>query len=48
MVGDPDKTYADPDKSKPVLVYCAAGGRSTEAMHHLQDQGFDVQQLDGV
>ena len=45
--GDPDKTYADLDKSKPVLVYCAAGGRSTEAMHHLQDQGFDVQQLDG-
>jgi len=45
--GDPIKTYADLDKSKPVLVYCAAGGRSTAAMHHLQDQGFEVQQLDG-
>lgn len=45
--GDPDKTYAGLDKSKPVLVYCAAGTRSTAAMHHLQDQGFQVQQLEG-
>lgn len=28
------------DKSKPVLVYCAAGGRSARAMKKLSDLGF--------
>lgn len=28
------------DKSKPVLVYCAAGGRSAEAQEAMRDLGF--------
>ena len=28
------------DKSKPVLVYCAAGGRSARASEYLSEQGF--------
>lgn len=28
------------DKTKPIYVYCAAGGRSTKAMHDLNKMGF--------
>ena len=28
------------DKSKPVYVYCAAGGRSGQAMNMMKDMGF--------
>ncbi len=28
------------DKTKPVLVYCAAGGRSADAAQQLQQKGF--------
>ena len=36
------------DKSAPVLVYCASGGRSAEAMQWLKAQGFgDVSNLKG-
>lgn len=28
------------DKSKPVVVYCAAGGRSARASQQLEDKGF--------
>ena len=28
------------DKSKPVYVYCAAGGRSSEAMEMMKKKGF--------
>lgn len=30
------------DKSKPVFVYCYGGGRSSEAVEHLQEKGFKV------
>ena len=36
------------DKSKPVYVYCASGGRSHEAMEMMQKKGFsEVYNLDG-
>ncbi|MCH2198155.1 MAG: rhodanese-like domain-containing protein [Flavobacteriales bacterium] len=36
------------DKSRPVLVYCAAGGRSGKAMDIMQEMGFkEVYNLDG-
>ena len=36
------------DKAKPVHVYCAAGGRSKQAMNVLHDQGFkEVYDLKG-
>ena len=36
------------DKSKPLLVYCASGGRSAQAAQWLSDNGFtDVQNLKG-
>ncbi len=36
------------DKTKPVYVYCASGGRSSEAMEMMQKKGFsEVYNLDG-
>ena len=36
------------DKTKPVFVYCASGGRSSEAAKWLHEKGFtDVQNLQG-
>ncbi len=36
------------DKSKPVYVYCAVGGRSSEAMELMHKKGFsEVYNLDG-
>lgn len=36
------------DKSKPVRIYCAAGGRSEDARELLREMGFkDVKDLDG-
>ena len=36
------------DKTKPVLLYCAAGGRSAKAMEAMIDAGFtDVRDLKG-
>lgn len=36
------------DKSKPVLVHCQAGGRSTRSLPILEKQGFnEVYHLDG-
>ncbi len=35
------------DKSKPVFVYCAAGGRSAQAAKYLRDKGFKVEDLQG-
>jgi phage shock protein E len=29
-----------PDKSKPVVVYCASGARSAQAVQYLQQQGY--------
>lgn len=39
---------AELDKSKPVLVYCLSGGRSSSAAEFLQTAGFkEVYELDG-
>lgn len=35
------------DKSKPVCVYCKAGGRSANASQMLSDLGYTVYNLDG-
>lgn len=37
---DFSKQVATLDKTKPVLVYCAVGGRSSEAQEAMQDLGF--------
>lgn len=29
-----------PDKSKPVVIYCASGARSAQAVQYLQQQGY--------
>ena len=45
---DFDTQVAALDKSKPVLVYCLAGGRSKKAASHLSALGFKtVMELDG-
>ncbi len=37
------------DKSKPVIVYCASGGRSAQAGFFLKGMGFDqVHDLGGI
>lgn len=36
------------DKSKPVLIYCAAGGRSAKAVSIMKDMGFkEIHELKG-
>lgn len=35
------------DKSKPVAVYCLAGGRSAKAVQYLVSEGFNVVELAG-
>ena len=35
------------DKKKPIFVYCAVGGRSTQASKVLQASGFKVYNLQG-
>lgn len=40
---DPDTPYHDPEfrKDRPVIVYCASGGRSALAGKVLQDMGYE-------
>jgi rhodanese-related sulfurtransferase len=40
---DPQSPYYDPrfDKSKPVIVYCASGGRSALSGKVLKDMGYE-------
>lgn len=40
---DPDSPYYDPDfdKSRPVILYCASGGRSALAGKALKDMGYE-------
>lgn len=52
LVNFKDKNFreemAQLDKSKPVMVYCAAGGRSTAAAALLEELGFpEVYELEG-
>ncbi|KAA2211738.1 rhodanese-like domain-containing protein [Teichococcus oryzae] len=45
---DPDSPYHDPafDRARPVLLYCASGGRSALSGKTLQDLGYtDVRNL---
>ncbi|MFN3917508.1 MAG: rhodanese-like domain-containing protein [Flavobacteriales bacterium] len=43
-----EQTIAKLDKNKPVLVYCAAGGRSAKAMSILYKNGFtEVYNMNG-
>jgi rhodanese-related sulfurtransferase len=41
------KKAAQVDKSKPVLVHCQAGGRSTKSLPTLEKLGFEIYHLDG-
>lgn len=36
-----NQAHSQLDKSKPVIVYCASGGRSAQAQSVLQSMGFD-------
>ena len=38
---------AEVDKSKPVLVHCQAGGRSTKSLPALEKLGIEIYHLDG-
>jgi thioredoxin 1 len=43
-----DKQISNLDKSKPVLVYCLSGGRSSSAARKMRNDGFkEVYELDG-
>ena len=45
---DFSEQVAELDKNKPVFVYCAAGGRSGQAMNKMKDMGFkEVYNLSG-
>ena len=49
-INQPDfiKHLAELDKNKPVLVYCAIGGRSSKAMAIMKKEGFkEVYNLEG-
>ncbi|TSI09717.1 rhodanese-like domain-containing protein [Lysinibacillus sp. BW-2-10] len=35
------------DKNKPYIMVCRSGGRSGQATHYLQSQGFDVTNMTG-
>ena len=38
---DFDKNIQDFDKTKPTLIYCQAGGRSSKALKKMKNFGFD-------
>ena len=45
---DFEQKLAELDKNKPVLVYCASGGRSGRAMQMMKEKGFtEVYNLEG-
>lgn len=35
------------DQARPVLLYCAVGGRSGRVMDFLEAQGYEVRHIDG-
>jgi rhodanese-related sulfurtransferase len=37
----------DIDKKRPVLIYCASGGRSAMALQFLTEQGYDAKHIVG-
>lgn len=40
LSGDFENSVSDLDKNEPIFVYCAAGGRSANAMNDLTNLGF--------
>lgn len=42
-----DVRLQDIDKKKPVLIYCASGGRSARALQFLESHGFDAKHMLG-
>ncbi|MBK7383206.1 MAG: rhodanese-like domain-containing protein [Flavobacteriales bacterium] len=44
---DYETTFAKLDKTKPVLLYCQAGGRSEQALEYLLEHGYKAQHLSG-
>jgi len=40
LAKDFDKKIAEVDKTKPVYIYCAAGGRSGDAAEQMEKMGF--------
>lgn len=46
---DYEQRFAGLDRERPVLVYCAIGGRSDQARAYLQEKGYQVIELeDGI
>lgn len=46
---DYEKKFATLDAARPVLLYCASGGRSDQAKEYLEGKGFKVAHLvDGI
>ena len=43
-----DQKIADLDKDKPIVVYCAMGGRSTIAAAKLKSRGYRVIDAGGI
>lgn len=50
MQGDPNSPdfNAALDRTKPVIVYCASGGRSSMAAQVLKGYGFEVHNIGGL
>lgn len=42
-----DVRLQDIDKKKPVLLYCASGGRSGRALQYLESQGYQAKHVVG-
>ena len=42
-----EEEFAKLDPKKPLLLYCAVGGRSDQAREYLQLKGYVVKDLDG-
>lgn len=43
---DYETRFAEIDKTKPVLLYCQAGGRSGQAKEYLESKGYMVKHLE--
>ncbi len=44
---DYETTFVKLDADRPVLLYCAMGGRSEQALEYLTSKGYKVQHLEG-
>ena len=44
---DYEAQFAKLDPNRPVLLYCAMGGRSDQAREYLSSKGYHAQQLEG-